>query len=131
MATATIWREDSLVVEFDFEAGECDFGEVLGGHCPDLALAVWNTVGGGVYTTRFHGEYYRAEVSRDFAVYLGSRELSTHESFVDALHAYRRVALRNGAHIRSSRGDDECDGFTDIQRAAIDAVHSDAKRGAA
>lgn len=130
MATATIWCKGSLVVEFDFDAGECDFDEALGDHCPDLAQANWQG-SSGEYTARFHGVSYRAEVSRDFAVYVGSRELSAHESFVEALHVYRRVALRNGAHIRSSRGDDECDGFTDIQRAAIDAVHGEAMRGAA
>lgn len=130
MATATIWREDALVAEFDFDAGECDFDEVIGDHCPDLAQAHWQG-SNGAYTAYRHGELYRAEVSRDFAVHLGSRELSAHESFVAALHAYRRVALRNGAHIRSSRGDDEHDGFTDIQRAAIDAAHSEAMRGAA
>src|SRR5574343_646520 len=35
MATATIWREDALIVEFDFEAGECDFDEAIGDHYPD------------------------------------------------------------------------------------------------
>jgi len=59
-----------------------------------------------------------------YAVYLGNREISDHETFAGALEAYSKVCLRPGAHIRSPHGDDEHDGFTEGEREAMNAAYN-------
>jgi hypothetical protein len=61
-----------------------------------------------------------------YGVYLAFCHLSNHDTFDGALDEYRKVCLRFGAHVRSPNGDDEHDGFTEDQRAALDAAHSEA-----
>lgn len=63
----------------------------------------------------------RCQVST-YDVYLGSHPISEHATFDEALDAYRQVATRRGAHIRSPHCDVDFDGFTEEQREAMEAV---------
>lgn len=61
-----------------------------------------------------------------YSVYLAGCHLSDHETFEGALAAYRKVALFNGAHVRSPHCDVDFDGFTEDERAALESAHSEA-----
>jgi hypothetical protein len=62
----------------------------------------------------------------NYGVYLAERQLSVYETFEGALDAYRKVALLSGAHVRSPHSDVDFDGFTEDERAALEAAHSEA-----